>query len=125
VDQASLAFVLLGLFGANPADSARLASLEERHRQSIASPAGREYETEALRAFRGDATIVGECAPPGSPRPDPVTIWFAIEGDGRVGELAIDPATHVARCIAIRVRGRAFPEPPGPFVARIDLSFAH
>jgi hypothetical protein len=119
VDQASLAFVLLGLFGSTPEDTAHLASLEERHRQSVASPAGRKYEPKALRAFFGDSAFLSECA--ASESPDPITIWFAVAEDGRMGELAIDPASHAARCIAIAVRGRTFPAPPGPFVGRVDL----
>jgi hypothetical protein len=123
VDQASLAFVLLGLFGAPGVDDVRVDRLEERHRQSIASPAGREYEAEAVRAFRGDASVVRECAPSGARTPERLTLWLAIEEDGTVRDLAIAPETAVARCIRRQVADRVFPEPPAPFVARIDLPF--
>ncbi len=123
VDQASLAFVLLGLFGAPVEGVARVENLEQRYRHSVASPAGREYETKAVRAFWGDARFMRECAPPGAPLPEPLTIWFAIEDDGSLSELAVAPETAIGKCIGRKVSDRVFPEPPGPFVARIDLSF--
>ncbi|MCI0636773.1 MAG: hypothetical protein L0206_23080, partial [Actinobacteria bacterium] len=123
VDQASLALVLLGLFGASDVEAVHVDGLQTRHHQSVATAAGREYEAKAVRAFWTDASFMRECAPPGSSIPEPLTLWFAIEDDGTLSDLAIAPETPIAKCIRRRVADRVFPEPPAPFVARIDLSF--
>jgi hypothetical protein len=122
VDQASLAFVLLALFGAPDADAARIDALQERHRLSVASPAGKEYEAKAAHVLAADASLLRECAPAGAGA-EPLTLWLAIEEDGRLSDLAVSPETPVAKCVRRRVADRVFPAPPAALVARVELPF--
>lgn len=107
-----------------PACSAvRIHRLATRNQQCTATPEGRQFEQEVVRAFWGDASFMRECAPTGSPVTDPLTIYVEVKTDGRMGTLAITPDTQVARCIRAHVMERQFPLPATVFVAKIDLQF--
>jgi hypothetical protein len=118
-------WVLLLAVLASPARSqVTLETLEDRHQQSVSTPLGREYETEAGRAFWGDARFMRECAPPESPVAEPLTIYFVVGNDGRLGQLTIIPKSKVADCVRSHVAGRQFPKPPSEFVGKIYLRFS-
>lgn len=117
-----LAGAALGLASAAHAGST-IADLDARSRRDVASPEGQAYEMKAVGAFWGDAQFMRLCVPPSAPIAGPLTIYAEIKPDGAMGELVIVPKTAVARCIEENTRDRRFPNPPGLFMLKIDLSF--
>ena len=103
--------------------AATVEQLEARANQCLETADGRSYDEVANRAFWGDASFMGECAPPGGAIADPITIYVEILPDGRMGQLEIVPQTPVARCIMAKATARTFPKPPGPYVLKIELRF--
>ncbi len=102
---------------------AMAATLEERNKIDTQTSEGKTYEMEATKVFWGNATFMRECAPPGSPVAEPLTILFVVKKDGTMGEMSITPETKVAACIKKHVANRRFPIPKKEFVVRIDLQF--
>jgi len=121
----ALAVVLLSLCSVSSAIvESGAEGLKARHDRSIATSQGRQYEEGAVRRFWGDARFMQECAPKGSPIAEPLTIYFEVGADGRMGRLLITPETAVGKCIRGHVLGRRFDAPPaGDFVVKIDLEF--
>jgi len=119
-----LGLVSLSLAAAVAIAGPQVEGLKDRHDRCIESAEGRRYEQRAVERFWGDAAFMSECAPPGSPIPERLTIFFEVRSDGAMGELSIRPQTETAMCIRKHVLGRRFDPPPSnAFVVRIDLKF--
>lgn len=94
-------------------------------------PASKEYRQAGRAGLRNESCpgILGRCSfhervcASEGPMPEPLTIYFEVKKDGRMGALVSDPKTTVAKCIMKKVRNRRFPTPPSEFVVRIDLAF--
>lgn len=92
-----------------------------RARESLTRNSG--YEMVSIQEFWGDAAYLTECTDENKPLPTPVTIYFEVLPDGKLGELLFAPETDVGRCIKAHVTGRHFTRPPGTYVTKIEMSF--
>jgi len=107
-----------------PPNSTSVNDLEERNKRSVATPKGQAYEMEAVKTFWGDVRFMQKCISLSDTSiAQPLTIYFEVKANGRMGKLVINPRNKVAMCIASNVAKRRFPEPPSEFVVRIDLIF--
>jgi hypothetical protein len=105
-------------------NSTSVNDLEERNKKSVATPKGQAYEMKAVKTFWGDLRFIQKCISLSATSiAQPLTIYFEVKADGRMGKLVINPRNKVAMCIARNVTKRRFPEPPSEFVVKIDLVF--
>ena len=101
-----------------------IAEWEDMHQQSLSTDEGKKYEASAIEAFWGDRKFMSYCVPEGG-EAAALLVYFQLDAEGKLEDIAIDPPSTAAHCIKNNVAGHSFPPPPGNkvYVGKIDLQF--
>ena len=114
---------LLGLvIGVASADS--VETFEQRHRASIATDEGRAYESVASNRFRSDLGFLPKCIRRTGVGSGAMTIYYAIDEDGRITELFFTPDSALVECVRDEIETRRFPPAPPDWVGKITLTIS-